>query len=221
MEPSGGHPLVNGACLGRFEAGKLRFGEGRIDALLLVGGEVLRTASPASVGFGIAQVRRRLSSSLIDAVHVVFAPAPPRPLLLSIVRLNNRSDEPVRADYTELWEIRGEEYEVMIGACSLETDRGKRVLADVSMAVRASPPESPGRGLALDLRIVIPAHEQRTLHFAYIAAEAGEDPGLLVRAWRGEAPAELARTVEHFSRSSEAGEEPVSAYLRQAATLGA
>jgi hypothetical protein len=196
------------------------FAGGCINALILFEGHVLRTAEPASTSFGVAQVRRFLSAETVGLVHVVFAPITPRPLLLGVVRLKNRGDEPVQVDYTELWDVQGTDHEAAAGACSCRSAEGTRALADVAIAVRARAPEAPSHaGLALDLRILLPPRSHRQLYFAYAAPQPGEDAALLVRAWRGDVMAELRRTVASFVAPLQPGSDAISAYRRQVATF--
>ncbi len=146
-------------------------------------------------------------------VHVVFAPAAPRPILLGLVRLENRGARPLRLQYSEVWGVEGSDYRTGPGACSCETSEGTRALADASSAVRARPPDSaPRRGLALDLPLVLPPDSRRPLCFAYAAPEPGEGPELLVRAWRGEAAGELERSVAGWLERLETESDPIAAY---------
>ena len=198
----------------------MQFAGGCIDALALCEGDVLRTADPDSVSFGVAQVRRGIFSRKLSLLHLVFAPAAPRPLLLGVVCLNNRTAEPVGLDYTELWDVMGEDYQAGSGASSCRTPEGIRALADVSMAVRTVALESPGlQGLALHVRIVLPPNSFRHLFFAYAAPPPEEDPALLVRAWRGDVLQELERTVARFEEGLPANAEPVAAYRASVVTL--
>jgi hypothetical protein len=67
-------------------------------------------------------------------------------------------------------------------------------LADCGIVARADPPATPpARGLALDLRMALPPGARRHLAFAYVAVPEEEDPGELVRAFRGEVGTELER----------------------------
>ncbi len=81
------------APVGHADAREVRFAGSRIDAFALCAGCVLRTSEPERVEFGLAQVRRLLVSPSLRALHVVFAPSVPRPLLLGLVRLENTSAE--------------------------------------------------------------------------------------------------------------------------------
>ncbi len=186
---------------------------GRIDALVRTQGVVLRTARPAATELGLAQVRRAAVWRGLAVLHVIFAPVLPRPLLLSCVRLHNRTGEALALDYTELWEIRGEQVSMAEGACSCLTPRGERALADVSAGIRARAPEPlPGTGLALELRMVLPPDATRELSFAYAAPEPGESAAALVRAWRGDAARELERTVRDWMRELAGEADPLAEY---------
>ncbi|MGH2901856.1 MAG: hypothetical protein ACRDMZ_24495, partial [Solirubrobacteraceae bacterium] len=67
-------------------------------------------------------------------------------------------------------------------------------LADCALAARAdAPSRAPARGLALDLRLAVPQGARRHLAFAYVAVPEEEDPGELVRAFRGEVGPALER----------------------------
>jgi hypothetical protein len=186
---------------------------GRIDALLLCQGRVLRTSDPLRTRFGLAQVRRELSHGDLRAVHVVFAPDAARPLLLGLVRLANTGAAPLALEYTEIWAVSGDEYRAAAGACERRTADGVRALADVSLAVRAFPPDPPpAEGLALALRLLLPPHSVRELHFAYAAPGAEDPAAALVRAWRGRVPEELARSVRSWRERVAGAAEPVAAY---------
>lgn len=127
---------------------------------------------------------------------MVFAPAAPRPLLLGLVRLANDAAEPVELSYTELWGVPGSRVRQEAGACICDTEAGERALADASLAVRGRVPDPlPRAGLALELRLPLPPRSVRELAFAYAAPPAGESPGLLVRAWRGDVRHELRRVA--------------------------
>lgn len=192
--PLEGHALANGACVGFAERNGVFFQAERIDAQVLVGGNVLRTAEPASTRVGVAQVRRLLAGGPLEIVHVVFAPDVPRPLLLGLVRLRNTGSEPLVLDYTELWGVGGGTYRSTAGAAERSGDNGTRALVDLSSAIRSRAPERLTDGLALDLRVPVPAHQTRELAFGYAAAPPGEDAGHLTRAWHGDVARELERT---------------------------
>ena len=182
---------------------------------MLCQGAVFRTAEPDSTHFGVAQVRRLLLALPLRIVHVVFAPAAPRPILLGLVRLENRGARPLGIQYSELWGVQGSDYRTGPGACSCETAEGTRALADASSVVRARPPGSaPRKGLALDLRFVLPPDSRRHLCFAYAAPEPGEGPELMVRAWRGEAAGELERSVASWLERLRKEPDPIAAYRR-------
>lgn len=194
---------------------------GRIDALIVCRGALLRTSDPLRTRFGLAQVRRELGLGALAAVHVVFAPDSARPLLLALVRLANRSHEPLALEYTETWAVSGSDYRAAAGACERRTADGARALADVSLAVRASAPvPSPRDGLALELRMLLPPHSTRELHFAYAAPGPDEPAQNLIRAWRGEVPAELARSTARWLDRLEGSADPVRVYREQAPLIG-
>jgi hypothetical protein len=190
---------------------------GRIDALLLCQGRLLRTSDPLRTRFGLAQVRRGLAHGDLRAAHLVFAPDAARPLLLGLVRLENSGDGPLALEYTETWAVSGDEYRAAAGACERRTAAGVCALADVALAVRAFPPEPPpGDGLALALRLLLPPHSVRELHFAYVAPGPDDPPAALVRAWRGRVPEELARSVRAWRGRVGDAPEPVAAYRLRA-----
>ena len=183
---------------------------------MLCQGAVFRTAEPDSTHFGVAQVRRLLGALPLRIVHVVFAPSAPRPILLGLVRLENRGPRLLRIQYSELWGVEGSDYRSASGACSYETAEGTRALADASFVVRARPPGSPPRkGLALELGFVLPPDSRRHLCFAYAAPKRGEGPELMVRAWRGEAAAELERSVASWLERLKTEPDPIAAYRRR------
>ena len=195
----------------------MRFGAGRIDALVLCAGEVLRTAEPDEVAFGVAQVRRLLVSPTLRVLHVVFAPTAPRPLLLGLVRVENRGATAERVDYSEVWDVGSGTWRSHSGACERRSGERTFALADAGLAVRAVPPEPPPRaGLWLDLRLGLPPGARRELCFAYVEASSDDDAPALVRAWRGDVPAELVRSVESWR--SRVGPS-VADYRAAAATL--
>jgi len=192
--PAEGHPIANAVCRGLADARGVVFAGGRIEALVRCEGSVLSTSSPAATEYGVAQVRRALETRALRMLHVIFAPASPRSLLLSWVRLENRGAEPLALEYTETWDVPAGEYREAQGACERRFGGHVFALADCAMAARAdSPPRPPARGLALDLRLALPAGARRHLAFAYVAVPEEEDPGELVRAFRGEVAAELER----------------------------
>ena len=192
--PPGGHPLANAVCRGLATAAAVTFAGGRIDALVRCEGVVLSTASPLATLFGVGQVRRALRTPALDLLHVVFAPAAPRPALLALVRMENRSDEPLALEYTETWDVPAGEYRVASAACERRFGGHVLALAEASSASRAVAPEAaPTRGLALDVTLAIPARARRHLAWAYVAVAEDDDAGELVRAWRGEVADELAR----------------------------
>jgi hypothetical protein len=170
------------------------FAGGKIEALFRVEGEVLSTSRASSTQYGVAQVRRALEIGPLSALHVVFAPAEPRALLLGWVRLESRSSEPLAVEYTETWDLPSGEYASATGACERRFAGHVFALADASSAARADPPSlPPTRGLALDLRLALPPGARRHLAFAYVAVPEEEDAGALVRAFRGGVGASLER----------------------------
>lgn len=162
---------------------------------------MLRTSRPARIRYGLAQVRRYLESDWLEAVHVLFAPAVQRPLLLALVRLRNKSPELVQLDYTELWELPTLEGRAELGACVCKLPEGERALAEVSSALRARAPRPLASGLALALRVPVPPGERRELSFAYVAPSGAEPAAPLVRAWRGDVRAELLRTAQAWQQT--------------------
>ena len=178
---------------------------------------VLRTARAERIAFGVAQVRRELSSGKLRVLHLVFAPFRPRPVLFGIVRLHNTGSTPLGLEYTEVWEISGARTRSDVGACVLETPDGERVLADVSAAVRAAPLQPPPKaGLCLVQRAVLPPRSIRELAFAYAAPPPEDSAAALVRAWRGDVAGELARTVAAW-RARMRGTDVLTGYCRWAA----
>lgn len=144
-------------------------------------------------------MRRLLEAPSLRLVHVLFAPASPRPLLLGLVRLENTGRRLLQLEYTELWDIPGGPARREEGACVCVTPDGERALADAGAGVRGralDPP--PATGLALSLRLALPPGERRELGFAYVAPAAPEPAAPLVRAWRGEVRAELERTTARW-----------------------
>jgi hypothetical protein len=208
-----GHPL---ASLGFASADGVYLSAGRIDALIVCRGQLLRSANPLRTRFGFAQVRRELGAGALSALHVVFAPDADRPLLLALVRLANTGDEPLALTYSETWEVSGSDYRAAAGACERHTADGMRALADVSFAVRASPPEPPPHdGLLLALRMLLPPHSLRELHFAYAAPGPGEPAAGLIRAWRGAVPGELARISARWRERLVGSADPLADYRNQ------
>lgn len=178
---------------------------------------MLRTADPLHTRFGLAQVRRELAAGALRALHLVFAPDAERPLLLGLARLENRGDAPLALEYSETWEVEGDEYRAAAGACERRTADGTRALAEVSLAVRARAPEPPPRsGLALEVRLLLPPRSRRELHFAYAAPGPDDPPAALVRAWRGRVPGELERSAKVWSERVAGSADPVAAYRTQA-----
>ncbi len=176
---------------------------------------MLRTPEPEAVRFGLAQVRRRVSSGPLHCTHVLFAPRRPRPLLLSLVRLVNTGSSPIRIEYTELWDVPEGDYRASVGACERETPEELRVLADLGVVLRTRVPEqSPARGLALDLELVLPPRALRQLYFAYAAPSSGDPPGPLVRAWRGEVARELDEVVRYWNARVGSEGEAVEAFRK-------
>ncbi len=181
---------------------------------------MLRTSEPDRVDFGLAQVRRLLVSPSLRALHVVFAPSVPRPLLLGLVRLENTSAEALAVDYTETWDVSAGSWHTAPGACERRGPGGVRALAEASIGIRAAGPEPPPRvGLALDVRIGLPPHAVRELSFAYVATPPDQSAPSLVRAFRGDVADELARTVRGWLERLGPGGSPVAGYRERIATL--
>ena len=215
--PGGGHRLANDACDGYATADGVYLAAGRIDALATCEGHVLRTAQVDHTRAGIAQVRRSVEAGPLTLLHLVFAPIEPRPLLLGLVRLGNRSSEPLVVDYTEIWDVDGVDFRGSQGACERRTAGGLCVLADVSKVVRARVPVPPPRtGLALDLRVALPPQDKRDLCFAYAVPEAEDSAPWLVRAWRGEVPRSLSAAVRAWLERMGSVDSQVDAYRRLA-----
>lgn len=211
--PSRGHPVANAERSALATAAGVGFEGGRIDALCAVGGEVLRTAAPTSLCSGIAQVRREVVSSRLRLLHVLFAPARARPLLLGVARLENRTDEPALVHYAETWAVGAPAARAGPGACEAVTPAGVRALADASAAIRAVTPDPlPRAGLALDVRVVLAPGARRHLDFVYAAPDPGQPAAPLVVAWRGDVAAELVRTVARWRARLGPGADPVAAY---------
>lgn len=190
--PADGHPIANAACRGLADARGVVFAGGRIEALVRAEGSVLSTSTPDSTHYGVAQVRRALATNALRVLHVVFAPAAKRALLLAWVRLENRGTEPLAIEYTETWDVPAGDWTTAQAACERRFGGHVFALADCAMVVRAEPPaQTPTRGLALDLQFAVPAGARRHLAFAYVAVPEEEDPGALVRAFRGEVGASL------------------------------
>ena len=170
------------------------FAGGKIEALVRVEGSVLSTSSASATEYGVAQVRRGLEVRGLRVLHVVFAPASPRALLLSWVRLENSGAEPLALEYTETWDVPSGVYTTAPAACERRFGGHVFALADCAIVARADPPaEPPARGLALDLRLALPPGARRHLAFAYVAVPDEENPGELVRAFRGDVGTCLAR----------------------------
>ena len=211
--PPEGHPLTIAPLPAVAASGEVHYAGGRIDALLLCGGRVSRTAEPDDIRYGFAQVRRRFMSGPVGCTHLLFAPERVRPLLLSLVRLVNRGEEPLRVEYTELWDVPDGDYRASEGACERATGVGLRVLADAGVVLRTrAPDEPPARGLALDLVLVLPPRSLRQLYFAYAAPESDDPAGPLIRAWRGDVARELADVVRDWTDRVGGGPEAVSAF---------
>ncbi len=209
--------MANTVARARARAGEVVFAAARIDGLVLCDGDVLRTRTPDETHFGVAQVRRVLRRKNLQMVHLVFAPWGDRPIVFSLVRLRNTSDEPLPLQYTETWDVSQGEYVAGEAACERRWITAETfALADVGTALRAQPPEPPpNAGLALDLRMALPPQSDRQLSFAFVAAQGEEDPATLVRAWRGDVPRELARTLARWERElGTAGSNSVEAYRR-------
>jgi len=191
-----GHVVANGVAHARCDHASLSFSGGRIDALVSCEGRLLRTSAPDSVHAGLAQVRRGLVSRELAVLHVVFAPMRPRPVLLGLVQLANRTAQPIRLRYSELWDLRGRDPRAEDGACVCWIGEREHALADAGLVIRSRAPEPlPEVGLALDVELVLPPEARRRLVFAYVAAEPDDRAAALVRAWRGDVQDELTRTV--------------------------
>jgi hypothetical protein len=157
-------------------------------------GAVVTTRDGAATHFGVAQVRRALRARKLQLVHVVFAPEASRAVLLSLVRLENLADEPLALEYTESWDIPAGEYKPASAACERRFGGHVFALAEASAVTRSKPAETaPARGLALDLALALPPRARRHLAFAYVALAEDEDPGEVVRAWRGDVADQLER----------------------------
>jgi hypothetical protein len=209
------------APLGRARGAHVELGGGRIDALVLCEGVVLRTAAPEVIRYGVAQVRRLVESPALRLLHVVFAPSRPRPVLLGVARLANRLTRPLALEYTETWGVVGEAGAPAEGACEIHTPQGIRALAEASVAIRARPPEDPPRhGLLLGLRLGLPPRTRRDLAFAYAAPEPGEAAAPLVRAWRGAVAAELEHSVERWREALGGAPDLVHAYRQAVEAAG-
>ncbi len=140
------------------------------------------------------QARRSLVTRDVRATHVVFQPRSSRPLLLALAQLENTSEEPVWVEYTETWDVPSGTYRAAPGACERRTPDTIWALADASAGLRATPPDPPPRiGLALDVRLALPAGSRRELSFAYVRCTPPDEPAALVRAWRGDVARELTR----------------------------
>ena len=201
----GEHPIANASIRGAATPDGLFLAASRIDAFAAFAGELASTTHGASVRteLGVAQARRTVAASRLSLLHLVFAPARDRPILLAIARLRNRTAEPLLVRYSELWDVRGVSVTAADGVCVGETHGLWLGLADVSAVIRAQPPDPlPPDGLALDVPIVLPPREERQIYFAYACAEDQIELASLVRAFRGDVPAELARTVSLWSRGA-------------------
>lgn len=199
--------------MGWARGGRVSFRGGGIEAQLLCDGRVLRSGEGARWSCGLAQVRRLLDAGPLRVAHVVFAPARPRPLLLGLVRLRNAGSEPLVIDYSELWDVGTGPYRAGEGGAERDAALGTAVLADLASVVRARPPAEPPRsGLALDVRLAVPASTTRQLSFAYAAPGSGEPTPLLVRAWRGDVAGELERTARDWLARLGGVADPVAGY---------
>ena len=206
-------PVANARCRAIVDAGGLHFAGGSIGALVVCRGRVLRTAEPDLTAYGIAQVHRGLGAGALRVLHTVFAPAAERTLLLSLVRLENRGEELLPVEYTELWDVRGEDYACSPGGVERRGVDGLRLLGDLSVGVQSRAPETaPEHGLALDLSVVIPPGSRRELCFGYACADPEEPPGPILRAWRGEVRAALATSVRDWLERLPGASDPIRAY---------
>jgi hypothetical protein len=196
--PAEGHPIANAVCRGLADGRSVVFAGGKIEALVRAEGAVLSTSSASVTEYGVAQVRRGLEIRGLRVLHVVFAPAAPRALLLAWVRLENSGSEPLALEYTETWDVPAGVYATASSACERRFGGHVFALADCAMVARAEPPaQPPARGLALDLLLALPPGARRHLAFAYVAVTEEDDPGRLVRAFRGE----VGTTLERIGRS--------------------
>lgn len=210
--------MANRACTARVLTGRVYFEGAEVNALVAAAGEVLRTAEPRFVHYGLAQVRRGVEAAGVRMLHVVFAPARARPLLLGLVRIENPGSELVQLDYTELWEVTGVRARAAEGACVCDTPGGERALADLASAIRGRAPRPPSQGgLSLTLRLALPPGERRQLTFAYAAPAPDESAAVLVRAWRGDVAGELMRTTRYWLDSLRESSNPLEAYRIEAA----
>jgi hypothetical protein len=192
--PADGHWVANAAARARATREGVTFAGGRIDALVRCDGAVLATRDPDTTLFGVGQVRRTLEARGLRVTHVVFAPAAQRPILLGLAQIESLSDELLAVEYSELWDVPRGEYRVAPTACERRFGGHVFALAEASDVTRSRAPEhEPARGLALDVTLALPPRARRNLSFAYVAVPDEEDPGGLVRAWRGLVPEELER----------------------------
>jgi hypothetical protein len=210
-----GHPLSPGPPAAVATDRGVSFAGGRIDALVICDGRVVRTAAPEQIRFGLAQVRRLCLGGPLRLLHVLFAPVRQRPLLLGLVRLQNGSDRLLGIDYSELWDVPSGTYRACVGACERQSADGIRALADAGSVLRARVPNAPAkRGLALDVALVLPPRSFRELHFAYAAPESGHTAAELVRGWRGDVAREIVRVSGIWQERVGRGPGAVAAYRR-------
>ncbi len=218
----GPHPIANAVCRGVAENARVEFAGGRIDALLICHGSLLRTAAPDSTACGIAQVRRYLERGTLRVLHLVFAPEAARPLLLGLVRLENRGEELLPVEYTEIWDVAGEAYASAPGGAERRDVDGLRVLADLGVGVRSRVPETVApRGLALELTLVLPPRSRRDLCFGYARGDPDEERVPALRALRGEVRPLLADTVRGWMKRLPETPDPVAAYRAELARMRA
>ncbi len=208
-------PLGFNAVRAEATENTVRFGGGRIDGLLLCDGVVLRTAEPTETEFTLAQVERRVESDLLELRHAVFAPARDRPFLLGEVRFFNHSHEPLRVDYTEIWDLPFAATRTAAGVAIAEQGESRFALGDASLALRTeNPTPAFEHGLALCCRWALPPKEARSMQFAYVALDGEEDPGMLIGAWRGGVEEERARTIRYWEERLSEGEASLDGYRR-------
>jgi hypothetical protein len=210
--PAGGHPIGNAAVVGWALRDGVYVDGARVDALAAAAGAILRTSAASAHYYGLGFVLRVCESPALRLEHLLFAPQRPRPILFAHVILQNRLDEVLVVQYSELWDLACRAAIAHAGACSAHTERGLRVLAEVDAAIRAHAPEGLDRGLALDVRLALPPGAQRPLSFAYVLPDREDDHGSLVSAWRGRVQEELETTLAEFHARFADRSDPLGAY---------